>query len=326
MNEARELWFTRPRQVEVRGAPVPVLRPGQLLVRGVASGVSQGTELLLYRGEGPTPFDPSVDTLGGYPCRYGYAWVGVVESADPAAPQLEPGRLVFALAPHGTHHALDVSRVRALDADIPPERAVLAANLETALNCVWDAEVGLGDGVVVLGAGVVGLLTTWLLVRSGCAVRVVEPVSTRRDLAVALGAVAVPPEEDRPTGEADVVVEATGQPAALDRAIAHARDEATIVVASFYGTRCAPLELGTEFHRRRLVLRSSQVSRVPAHRARRWSLDRRFALVQRLLREPVLDRFLTQVVHFDAAPGVYASLDRAPGGAIQTVFTYGPTR
>ena len=129
MSDARELWFTRPRHVEVRSAPVPLPRPGQVLVRGVASGLSQGTELLLYRGEGPTPFDPSVDMPGTYPCRYGDAWVGMVESADPAAPQFEPGRHVFALAPHGTHHALDVACVHSLDADIPPERAVLAANL-----------------------------------------------------------------------------------------------------------------------------------------------------------------------------------------------------
>jgi 2-desacetyl-2-hydroxyethyl bacteriochlorophyllide A dehydrogenase len=326
VNDAQELWFTGPGQVEIRAAPVPRPQAGQLLVRAVASGISQGTELLLYRGEGPTLFDPSLGTSGTYPCRYGYAWVGVVEAGDPAPLQLEPGRLVFALVPHGSHHALDVGRIRPLDREIPPERAVLAANLETAVNCVWDAGVGLGDRVVVLGAGVVGLLATWLFVRSGCSVRVVEPAPARRALGALLGAASVPPDQDQPAGDADVVVEATGDPATLARAIAHARDEATIVVVSFYGARRSPLELGSDFHRRRLVLRSSQVSQVPAARARRWSIDRRFKLVEQLLREAVLDRFVTRVVPFAAAPAVYAELDRAPGSSIQTVFTYPWTR
>jgi 2-desacetyl-2-hydroxyethyl bacteriochlorophyllide A dehydrogenase len=291
-------------------------------VRALASGISQGTELLLYRGEGPTPFDPSLGAEGTYPCRYGYAWVGVVEAWEGDGNGLEPGTLVFALAPHGTHHALDAARVRVLEPAIPAHRAVLAANLETAVTCVWDSGVALGDKVVVLGAGVVGLLVAWLLVRSGCRVRVVEPSAIRRERARALGAQAVSLDADRPAADADVVVEATGAPIALDRAIAHARCEATIVVVSFYGARRAAIDLGTEFHRRRLVLRASQVSQVPIRQSRRWSLERRFGLVRQLLLEAELDQLLTRFVPFDDAPNAYAELDRSPGDAVQTIFTY----
>jgi 2-desacetyl-2-hydroxyethyl bacteriochlorophyllide A dehydrogenase len=322
VSNCRELWFTGVRRIEVRTTALPPIGSGQVLVRTLASGISQGTELLLYRGEGPTPFDPSLGTDGTYPCRYGYASVGVVEAGDGEGTGLQPGTLVFALAPHGSHHALDPARLRVLDPSTPAHRAVLAANLETALTCIWDSDVALGDEVVVLGAGVVGLLVTWLLVRSGCRVRVVEPSAIRRERARALGAQVVSLDADRPAADADVVVEATGSPSALDRAIAHARDEATVVVASFYGARRAAIDLGSEFHRRRLVLRASQVSQIPLRQSRRWSLDRRFELVRQLLLEAELDELLTHIVPFDAAPQTYAELDRAPGDAVQIIFTY----
>jgi 2-desacetyl-2-hydroxyethyl bacteriochlorophyllide A dehydrogenase len=320
---ARELWFTGPRSVELRETPIPVASTGQVLARALASGISQGTELLLYRGEGPTPFDPSLDPPGApvYPRRYGYAWVGeVVEGAHVEG--LAPGTRVFALAPHGDFHALDVAAAAPLDAAIPPRRAVLAATLETAVNCVWDAGVQLGDSVVVLGGGVVGLLIAKLAASAGGRVRLVEPSPRRRAVAQAFGIHAVSPEEDVPRADADVVVEATGNPAVLDRAIAHAAFEAVVVVASFYGVRTAPLALGSAFHRRRLRLQSSQVSSVPPARAARWSPARRFDLVRSFLLDVSLDALVTEVHPFRDAAGVYERLDRTPGDAIQTVFEY----
>src|SRR5687767_14914867 len=160
MTVRRELWFTAPYAVELRHGLAPrALVAGQVRVQALVSGISQGTELLLFRGEGPTPFDPSLDAPGAptYPRRYGYAWVGeVVESKSEA---LNVGARAFALAPHGDQHCLDAAQVRQLGPEIPAERAVLAANLETAVNVVWDAGIGLGDEVVVMGGGVVGLLT-----------------------------------------------------------------------------------------------------------------------------------------------------------------------
>jgi len=322
---ARELWFTGPHAVEVKAGFVPPLAPGHVLARALASGVSQGTELLLYRGEGPVPFDPSLDAprTPTFPRRYGYAWVGEVVETGAGVDASLAGTRVFALAAHGDLHALDAGALRPLDPAVPPARAVLAASLETAVTCVWDGGIALGDRVVVLGGGVVGLLVARLAARAGADVRVVEPSSRRRSVARGWGLAAVTPDADAPGADADVVVEATGDPGALERAIAHAAFEATIVVASFYGTRAAAIPLGADFHRRRLRLQSSQVSAIPPGHARRWTFARRFELVRALLADAALDALVDPAVSFDDARAVYERLERAPGDAIQTVFEYG---
>jgi 2-desacetyl-2-hydroxyethyl bacteriochlorophyllide A dehydrogenase len=318
----RELWFTAPEQVELRPAASAPLGAGQVRLRALASGISQGTELLLYRGEGPTPFDPSLDAPGAptYPRRYGYAWVGEVVESRSAAAAL--GTRAFALAPHGDEHCLDAAKVRQLPAALPAARAVLAANLETAVNVVWDAGIALGDDVVVIGGGVVGLLAGYAARRGGAGrVRLLEPSERRRRAALSLGfAAATAPE--RADGSADVVIEASGNPACLDLALRLARDEGAVVVASFYGQRVAPVALGTDFHRRRLTLRASQVSRLPPSRGAGWSFARRFELVLDLLQDPALDQLLDPAVPFAEAPATYARLARAPGDSLQTVFSY----
>jgi 2-desacetyl-2-hydroxyethyl bacteriochlorophyllide A dehydrogenase len=320
----RELWFTGPERVEVRSREETTeLLAGQVRVRARASGISQGTELLLYRGEGPTPFDPSLDAAGAptYPRRYGYAWVGeVVESRSDAHAE---GTQIFALAPHGDEHCLDATQVRDLPVTLPAERAVLAANLETAVNVAWDAGIGLGDHVVVIGGGVVGLLAGYAARKSGASrVCLLEPSARRRQAALALGFSAASPPLDGAGLAADVVIEATGDPACLDQALASVRDEGVVVVASFYGQRVAPVALGTDFHRRRLTLRASQVSRLPPSHGVGWSFERRFRLVCELLQNPALDALLDLAVPFAEAPAVYARLARAPGEALQTVFSY----
>jgi 2-desacetyl-2-hydroxyethyl bacteriochlorophyllide A dehydrogenase len=319
----RELWFTAPEQVELRTAAAGLLAAGQVRLRALASGISQGTELLLYRGEGPTPFDPSLDALGTptYPRRYGYAWVGEVVESKSA--ELALGARVFALAPHADEHCLDAVQVRLLPDALPAERAVLAANLETAVNVAWDAGIALGDDVVVIGGGVVGLLAGYAARKSGASrVRLLEPSARRRQAALALGFDQVSSPEQAGGISADVVIEASGNPACLDLAVRLARDEAIIVVASFYGQRVAPVALGSDFHRRRLSLRASQVSRLPPSRNVRWSFARRFALVTDLLQNAALDGLLDPAVPFAEAPATYARLARAPGDALQTLFSY----
>jgi len=321
----RELWFTGPRRVELRqGEPLPPLAPGEVKARALHSGISQGTELLLYRGEGPRVFDPSLDKAGTpvYPRRYGYSWVGeIVESRAQGA---EVGQHVFALRSHGDVHVLRPEVMRVIPASIPSARATLAANLETALTVVWDAGIAVGDRVLVLGGGVVGLLSTMLAKVAGAAwVSLVEPLPGRRQAALALGADEVfAPGQDVPNGECDVVVESTGDPACLDRAIAHAGLEASIVVASFYGERRSPIALGTEFHRRRLHLTASQVSRIPSHKTARWDAGRRFAVVLDRLLDPRLDALVDTPVPFAEASTVFARLDSDPGLALHTVFAY----
>lgn len=317
---ARELWFTGPRQVELRAGEKRVLALGQVRARALFSGVSQGTELLLFKGEGPTPFDPSLDAPGAptYPRRYGYAWVGeVVESRSES---LAAGTRVFGLLPHGDEHCVAPSALRVLRADVPAQRAVLAANLETALNVVWDAGVALGDDVVVLGGGIVGLLSGLLAQLGGARVRLLEPSLRRRAAASALGLQTF--AADAPTEPADIVIEATGNPAALDRAIALSREEGVVTLASFYGERVAPVQLGADFHRRRLTLKASQVSRLPPGRAPGWSFERRFELVMRLLQDARLDTLLDSPLPFAEAPALYARLAEAPGESLQSIFSY----
>ena len=326
MSTVRELWFVAPGRVELRRSERKSLEPGQVRARALASGISQGTELLLFKGEGPEPFDPSLDAPGAptYPRRYGYAWIGEVCEATR---ELAVGARVFALAPHGDEHVAAASSFRALPGGVPPERAVLAANLETAINVVWDAGVALGDRVVVVGGGVVGLLAGHCARLGGARhVTLVEPVSRRREAARRLGFDdAVPPEQAAALGaEADVVIEASGNPACLDLAIARARHEGVVAVASFYGKRVAALALGAEFHRRRLTLRASQVSHLPPARAAAWSFARRFELVCELLQQPLLDALLEPAASFDTAPSVYEQLAGAPGDSLQTVFRYAP--
>jgi threonine dehydrogenase-like Zn-dependent dehydrogenase len=245
----------------------------------------------------------------------------IVESR---AQGMDVGQRVFALRPHGDVHLLRPEALRLLPASIPSARSTLAANLETAVTVVWDAGIAIGDRVAVMGGGMVGLLVAMLARGAGAKqVSVVEPSPRRRQAALALGAHDVrTPGEDVAKGEFDVVVEATGDPACLERAIAHAGLEATIVVASFYGERRSPMALGTDFHRRRLQLKASQVSRIPSHKTARWDTDRRFALVVDWLSDKRLDALVDEPVPFAEAPAIFARLAADPGLALQTVFAY----
>jgi 2-desacetyl-2-hydroxyethyl bacteriochlorophyllide A dehydrogenase len=320
---ARALFFEGPRRVAVRDIPLQQPRAGEVLVRGLASAVSQGTELLLYRDEGPSRFDPSLSPEPGptYPRRYGYAWVGTVVRGG----QLNPGTRVFALASHGSAHVLDETELRPIRSDVPPSRASLAANLETALTATWDAEAAYGERAVVLGAGVVGVLTAWLLARSGLEVTVVEPATRRRECAlVLLGPVQVAASlaDVNPIGRADLVVEATGRPEVLDEAITLCAPSARIIVLSFYGRRRAAVDLGDTFHRRRLTIASSQVSTIPPRLAGRWDIARRFGVVEDLLGEPRLDALVAPAVPFERASELYATLDADRDALPAHVFEY----
>ena len=325
---ARALWFVGPNAVELRTETLRVPGPRDVVVRGLASGVSQGTEMLLYKGEGPEVFDPSIDLAAvpgraatTYPRRYGYAWVGEVVARGSEA-RLGEGTRVFALAPHGEAHVLDGAAVRALPEDFSPTRAVLAANLETAVTCAWDARPSLGDDAVVLGGGVVGILTAWLLARAGANVTLIERSEKRRAAARALAPTLLIEGAAAPDGSADVVVEATGDPRVIDDAIAWTRPEGRIVVASFYGARRAPIALGDAFHRRRLELRASQVSSIPPRLRERWSPARRWLFVLSLLHERALDALLAPPTPFAEAAELYAALATDADVPPAHVFVY----
>lgn len=312
---ARACWITAPGQAEIREAPLSAPGPGQALVRALHGAVSRGTESLVFRGLVPpaeharmrAPFQEG--EFPG-PVKYGYCSVGVVEDG----PSDWRGREVFCLHPHQTRYVVPVAALHPLPPGLPASRAVLAPNLETAINGLWDAPPRMGDRVAVVGAGVVGLMAAWLAARvPGCAVQVVDLLPEREAMARALGAdFALPGQAMR---DADLVVHASGTGQGLATALALAGFEATVLELSWFGANPVSVPLGEAFHSRRLTLRSSQVGQVATAQRARWSHDRRMALALALLADhPVLDALTDACVPFEGLPKALAGLSERPGG------------
>ena len=288
----------------------------EVVVQTLFSGISRGTESLVFNGQVPqsewarmrAPFQEG--EFPG-PVRYGYASVGRVE----CGPSAIKGQTVFVLHPHQTRYVVPAAAVHLLPADVPPARAVLAANLETALNGVWDAAPRIGDRVVVIGAGTVGCLVAWLVSRvSGCDVQLVDLNPQRAPVAQALGVPFAQPADA--AHEADIVIHTSGSPEGLQLALEIAGVEATIVEMSWFGDRQVTLPLGGAFHSRRLTIKSSQVGQVaPAQRAR-WDTRRRMARALALLADATLDVLITGESAFEELPHVMSRLAGAPGDVL----------
>ena len=314
--DARAFWVAAPGRGEIRTEPIGPPAIGEVLVRALYSGVSRGTESLVYRGRvPPSEFERMRAPFQGgrfpAPVKYGYASVGEVEEGPPDL----KGRRVFTLYPHQTRYVVPATAVHLLPVTTPPNRAVLAANLETAINGVWDARPLVGDRVSVVGAGAVGCMAAWLVSRiPGCDVELVDMNPSRACVARALGVRFAVPE--RATGEADVVMHASGAPAGLALALQVAAFEATVVELSWYGDQDVPLGLGRAFHARRLTITSSQVGNVAASQRARWDTRRRMQLALRLLESPALDALITSESAFEELPEVMEYLSAAPGDAI----------
>jgi len=294
---AQALWAVGPGRCELRAAPLSPPGAGEVLVQAEVGAVSRGTERLVVHGRvPPSEHDrmrgPHMDGAFPFPVKYGYVSVGRV--LDGAMPQ---GTRVFCLHPHQTHYVVPASDVVALPAATPPDRAVLAPNLETAINVVWDSRLSIGDRVAVVGGGVVGLLVAWLAAQTAGTQVVVVDLVDRRDVAASLG-VAWSPSAEELGDDHDVVIEASGHPQGAHTALALAGAEATVVVASWFGDQEVVLPLGQAFHSRRLTLRSSQVGQLPPSHQRRWTYRRRMALALRLAAEPALDALFTHEVPF----------------------------
>jgi len=326
---ARTVWFERPGVASLRREPLREPGPLEVRVRALCSGVSAGTERRVLLGRVPPAARAlmALPTMRGafeLPVAYGYATVGVVEAegpvtlgASPRPPGLPGERLgerVFVLHPHQDVFVVPASALRPLPPGPPAERLVLAANLETAVNVVWDAEIGLGDRVVVSGSGVVGLLIARLCRRAGAAaVLAIERDPARAALAVALGATASVPSAVAAGAEiaaADVLIEASGAPEVLAALVAHAGPGARVVVASWYGDEVVGLPLGGTFHPHRLTLRSSQVANLDPRRQGRWTHERRWALAGELLADEGLDALIAPSTPLEEAPALYAELAR----------------
>ena len=313
---AHQFWIQTPGCGEIVGAELPRRGDDEVRVQALYSGVSRGTEALVFRGEVPpsqyramrAPFQEG--EFPG-PVKYGYSSVGeVVEGPDALA-----GRTVFCLYPHQDTYRVPATAVTQLPDELPAGRAVLAANMETAINVVWDARPLVGDRIVVIGAGVVGLLVGWLCRQTaGADVSVVDINPSRESVARALDLpfLTEPPAE----ADADLVIHASGQPEGLRSALAVAGVEATIVEASWYGSRSVPLPLGEAFHVRRLTIKSSQVGRLSPLQTPRWTHARRMALALDLLRDERLDALITGESRFEELPDVMARLSQEPGDTL----------
>lgn len=322
----RQFWIRSPGQGVVENRAIAPPGPGDVLVEASWSGISRGTEALVFNGAVP---ESQHDTMrapfqeGSFPgpVKYGYSSVGKVARA-PDAPDLE-GRSVFCLFPHQDRYVVPVDAVVPLPEGVPEGRAVLGANMETALNVAWDAGVGPGDRVLVVGGGVVGLLVAWISGGiPGSEVLLVDVDPSRADVVAGLGlsfATSVPAGFD-----ADVVVHASGAPEGAATALGGAGVEARVVEASWFGDRPVELPLGQAFHARRITLRSSQVGRIPPERAPRWTHRRRLQKALELLCAPVLDRLVTGESPFDELPETLSRLSADPAGALCHRIRYGP--
>lgn len=300
--QARALWYTGPSTCAIGSAEYEAPQEGEAMVQSLYSGVSRGTEGLVFRGEVPesewqrmrAPFQ-SGDFP--HPVKYGYANVGRVIGGEPDL----AGRTVFSLFPHQNVFTLSAASLVPVPEDVSPERAVLTANMETALNALWDGKPSPGDHICVVGGGVVGLLTAYVAGRlPGSKVTVVDVNPARAGIADALG-VSFSLPANAPTDQ-DLVFHASASSAGLATALACAGDGTSIVELSWYGANMAEVPLGADFHCRRLKLVSSQVGTIPLERQARWSYRRRVETAMSLLADPVLDRLISHRIPFSRLP------------------------
>lgn len=314
---------------------LPPPRAEEVLVRTLCSGISGGTELLAYRGEMPEDLalDETLEALRGsfsYPFRYGYAAVGRVEDAWSSG--LADGTLVFAFHPHQDVFVARPETLVPLPA-VDPRVATLFPLVETALQVTLDAGPHYDDPVVVLGLGVLGTLTASLLQSAGARPLCAEPREWRRKVAAGLGLRTVAPEElpgavERETYGRGVplAVDASGNPDALAPSLGLLAHEGTLLVASWLGTKLAHLPLGREFHRRRLVIRSTQVSTIPAALSASWTVDRRRTAAVALLERLPLRDLATHELPLERAAEAFAALDRGEEGLMHAALFYQGTQ
>lgn len=305
---SRACWLEAPGRAALRPVQLAAPGEGEVLVRALHSAVSRGTEALVFSGRVPpseyqrmrAPFQEGEFPA---PVKYGYASVGVVEQGPPDL----RGRAVFCLHPHQSRYVVPAGAAHPLPDGVPPRRAVLAANMETAVNALWDAAPRAGDRIAVVGGGVVGLLTAWLASRMpGCKVELIDTHAPRARIAAQLGLQFATPADATP--DADLVIHASGHAEGLATALGLAAFEATVIELSWYGQQPVSVPLGEAFHARRLTIRSSQVGHVAAAQRARWTHARRMALALSLLQDERLDALITDSAPFDQLPEVLARL------------------
>ncbi|MFC5393709.1 zinc-dependent alcohol dehydrogenase [Bosea vestrisii] len=318
--QATALWYAAARECVLNTEELPSPGPSECLVRTLWSGISRGTERLVFEGRVPeSEYErmraPLQQGAFPYPVKYGYCAVGMVD----AGPAELLGRTVFCLHPHQDRFVVPADRVTPLPKGLPARRAVLAANMETALNAHWDAGSGPADRIVVVGGGVLGLLVAYIAARlPGAEVTLVDLDESRAALAQALGCRFALPA-DCP-GDADLVFHASASAAGLATAIGAAGFEARIVELSWYGEGSVAAPLGGAFHARRLQLISSQVGQVSPSRRARFDYARRMQAALALLADEWLDALITDEIAFTDAPARLPAL--FAGAGLTAVLRY----
>lgn len=319
---AQALWYVAPGRVEIREERLAAPGPGEVRVRALFGALSRGTEALVLAGRVPeSEFERMrAPFMGGhfpFPIKYGYATVGRIENG----PQEQLGRIVFALHPHQHLFNIPESAIVALPETVLPQRAVLAANMETALNAVWDSAAGPADRIAIVGAGTVGALVAFLCGGlAGAEVMLVDINERRAELAQKLGVRFAKPETAK--GDCDLVVHASGTAAGLRTALALAGEEATVLELSWYGDTPVAAPLGGAFHSRRLRLISSQVGQVASSHRPRWTHNRRLAAAIDLLADSRLDALLAPMVSFYDLPRRLPDILDARNGVVCQLISY----
>jgi 2-desacetyl-2-hydroxyethyl bacteriochlorophyllide A dehydrogenase len=322
--QARAVTLVGPSRVELQTLELAAPSAGEALVRVETSGLSAGTERLVFLGrlEGDEPLDTALAGLDGalrYPLRYGYCAVGVVERLGPGTDPQWLGRRVFAFAPHQSHVVVPVSALVALPPGVSADAATMLANVETAVSLVMDGAPLLGEACGVVGLGVVGQLVASLLARVALGpVLALDPRADRRGaLAAGIEALAEPRRD-----ACDVVFEVSGKHAGLASAFELARADGRVIVGSWYGAEAQPLALGTRIHRARQTVRFSQVSRLDASLTGRFDKTRRMGIAVDWLEKLALDRLVTHRVPAERAPEAFQLLVAPPAGCLQIVLRW----
>ncbi|WP_229073193.1 zinc-binding alcohol dehydrogenase [Actinoplanes sp. DH11] len=317
---ARAFWMPCPGSGEIRTEDLPDPGPGEVLVRTLHSGVSRGTETLVFQGRVPqsqwetmrAPFQAG-DFPG--PVKYGYLNVGVVEAGDDRL----VGRTVFCLYPHQTHYVVPATSVTVVPEGVPADRAVLTGTVETAVNAVWDANPQIGDRITVVGGGMIGLSVAAVLAGfPGADVQLADTDPSRAGIASSLGIQFAHP--DQADTDRDLVIHASATTAGLSRSLELLRPEGTVVELSWHGDAPVAVPLGEFFHSRRLTIRSSQVGGIRPDRHRTYA--ERLALALKLLKDPRFETLISGRSDFDDLPEVLPELTGGTRPALCHVIDY----
>ncbi|HDZ09208.1 zinc-binding alcohol dehydrogenase [Pseudohongiella sp.] len=334
---AQQLWFTGPEQLEVRSVPLAPPGPGQLRVKTLCSAISAGSEMLVYRGQLPEEMslDASLQTLQSaatYPLQYGYACVGEVVDTGEGVDSAWVGQRVFSFQPHASHFVATAEQLTPVPDDVATESAVFLPNMETAVNLVQDGAPMLGEQVIVVGQGVVGLLLTGVLaLHPLSALYTFDTLEKRQQQSLALGARAsLSPLADLSELQsqslqgkgADLIYEVSGVPDALNLAITLSGFDSRIVIGSWYGNKSAAIALGAQAHRNRLKITTSQVSTLASALSGRWDKTRRFELAWQMIRRLQPQTLISHRRALNDAGSLYQLLHEGHADVLQAVFVY----